>query len=100
MGVMAKEVKKRREAIESCTAGGRKEQARSEQEELEILQKYLPKMMSEEEIRGEVTKITERLSDEEKKNFGQVMRVVAPALKGRAEGTAIAKVVKDLLGEK
>lgn len=97
IGVINKEVKKRREAIESFTAGGRKEQAESEAKELKILSAYLPKQMEEEEIKKEVTKIIAGLGDEERSNFGQVMKVIAPAFKGRAEGGLVARIVKELL---
>jgi hypothetical protein len=97
-GVIAKEVKKRKEAVESFTAGGRVEQAAGEQKEAEILSLYLPAQMSEEEILIEVAKIIKTLRDEEKKNFGQVMRAVTPVLRGKADGAIIARVVKDILG--
>ena len=90
LGVMAKEVKKRREAADSFTAGGRGEQAETERKEMEILAKYLPKMMSEMEIEKEIEKLP-LPSD-----FGQAMKIVAPIFKGRADGTLVAKIVKKL----
>jgi uncharacterized protein len=95
--VVTREVKKRREAIDSFTAGGRTEQAASETLELKILQAYLPVMMTEAEIKKEVIKLIERLSDEDKKEFGKVMRQVSPVFKGKAEGAVVAKVVKELV---
>ncbi len=95
--VVAHEVKKRREAIESYTAGGRPEQAQTEQQELEILSKYMPKMMDEEEIKTSVIKILESISIEDRKEFGKVMKVAAPQFKGRADGAMVAKVVKECL---
>lgn len=95
--VVQKEVKKRREAIDSYTAGGRKEQAAQEEAELKILQVYLPVMMGEKEISDEVIKLIKSLSDEDKKEFGKVMRVVSPVFKGKAEGAIVAKVVKELV---
>lgn len=92
---LAKEAKKRREAIEAYTAGGRAEQAESEKQELEILQTYLPKQLTEQEVRVEVTK---RLSDEEIKDFGAAMKVVSPMFKGRADGQMVARIVKETLG--
>ncbi len=95
LAVLAREVKKRRESIESYTAGGRMEQAEQERLELAILQKYMPKMMSEDEVREEIKRLSEKeikgLSD-----FGQIMRVVSPLFKGRAEGSVVAKIVKEL----
>jgi uncharacterized protein YqeY len=99
VGVIGREVKKRREAIAAYLAGGRPEQARIEQQELEMLQAYLPKQLTEGEIESEVIKLIKGLSDEEKSNFGQVMRVVAPVFKGRAEGAVVAQIVKKLLSD-
>ena len=87
--VLNREAKKRREAIESYTAAGRGEQAQKERQELEILQAYLPKMMSEIEIEKEIGKM------DLPGDFGQAMRVVAPIFKGRADGGLVAKLVNE-----
>ena len=97
VGVIQKEVKKRREAIEAFSAGGRPEQAETEQKELEMLMAYLPAQVDEKEIQDEVIKLMGRLSDEEKSNFGQVMRVVSPVFKGKADGRVVADIVKKIL---
>ena len=96
-GVIRKEAKKRREAIESYRTGGREEQARVEEEELAILAEYLPKQMAEAEIRGEVIKLIESLSTKEKADFGKVMKVVSPVFRGRADGGMVAMVVRELI---
>ena len=89
--VLNKEAKKRREAIESFTKGYRLEQAQKEQQELEILQAYMLKMMGEEEIKAELSKM------DLPKDFGQAMRIAAPVFKGRAEGGMVASIVKQLV---
>jgi len=96
LGVIGKEVKKRREAIEAYTAGGRTVQAETEKEEMEILQEYMPKQMTEDEIKEQILKIKsiEGLSD-----FGQVMKVISPQFKGKADGRAVAEIVKKLLSD-
>ncbi len=90
--VLNKEAKKRREAIESFTKGYRLEQAQKEQQELEILQAYMPKMMGEEEIKAELSKM------DLPKDFGQAMRIAAPAFKGKADGGTVARIVKEVIG--
>ena len=90
--VLNKEAKKRREAIESFTKGYRPEQAQKEQQELEILQAYMLKMMGEEEIKAELSKM------DLPKDFGQAMRIAAPVFKGRAEGGMVARIVKEVIG--
>lgn len=94
VSVLQKEVKKRREAVDSYTAGGRAEQAAKEQQELDILSAYLPAMLSEEEIRKGLSRMPEVTPGAE---FGQVMRIVSPHFKGKADGALVAKLVKELV---
>lgn len=91
VGVVSKEVKKRREAASSFRAGGREEQALTEEAELGILQAYLPKMLSEEEIRRELAGM------ELRGDFGQAMKAAAPVFKGRADGAVVARLVREIL---
>lgn len=95
--VLKKEAKKRREAIEAYKSGGRVEQAEQEQYELTLIETYLPKMMSEEEL-GEL--VQGMMNDELRiMSYGQVMQVVMKELKGQAEGGIVAKIVKELLAK-
>lgn len=89
LAVLNKEAKKRREAIESYQKAGRSEQAEKEQKELEILQVYLPKMLSEEEIKNELDKM------DLPKDFGQAMKIASPIFRGRADGSTVAKLVNE-----
>ncbi|OGD00827.1 hypothetical protein A2701_03935, partial [Candidatus Amesbacteria bacterium RIFCSPHIGHO2_01_FULL_47_34] len=70
ISVIQREAKKRREAIESYREGDREDQALTEEKELEILLGYLPAQMGEGEVREEINKVLERLSTEEKSDFG------------------------------
>lgn len=90
--VVQNEAKKRREAIESYRAGGRPEQEKQEAQELEILQAYLPKQMTEEEIGNEIKRLNLP------QDFGQAMKMAAPMFKGRADGGLVAKIVKEVVG--
>lgn len=90
--VVQNEAKKRREAIESFEKAGRSESVAKEKQELEILQTYMPKMMSEEEVQEELSKM------ELPKDFGQAMRIAAPAFKGRADGSLVARLVHEKIG--
>lgn len=94
LGVVVKEVKKRREAIESYMAGGRKELAAQEEAEMQVLLAYLPQMLTEEEVRQEVR---EKLKEMESRELGPVMKALVGEFKGRAEGRVVAKVVQELL---
>jgi len=96
--VVSREVKKRREAIDSYTAGGRVDQAESERKELEILLGYLPSQLSEDEIKTEASHKLAELPEEDRGDFGKVMRVMSPHFKGKADGGAVAKIVRGLMG--
>ncbi len=91
------EVKKRREAIEGFTKGGRKEQAEKEKQEMEILLPYLPAQLSEDEIRQLVKDTIAKVGAAGPKNLGKVMGALAPQTKGKADGALVSKIVKDLL---
>ncbi len=93
VAVVQNEAKKRREAIESFAKAGREESVAKEKQELEILQVYMPKLMSEEEVRDEVTKI---LSNQDIKDFGQTMKLISPMFKGRADGGVVAEIVRNI----
>lgn len=97
LGVIKKEAKKRREAIESFKMGGRQVQADQEAAELALLEAYLPKQLTKEEIKKQILEMGEikNLTD-----FGQIMRVVAPRFKGTADGAMVAGVVIEILGQK
>lgn len=89
--VLQKEAKKRKESVESYTAGGRAEQAESEGRELLILNEYLPASLSEDEIREELGKMG--LPND----YPSAMKLAAPAMKGRADGSIVAKIVKEMI---
>lgn len=96
-GVLAKEAKKRREAIEAYKAAGRTESAEKEQFELNLIESYLPKMMSEDEVRDKVKKV---LESGEFDNFGKAMNAAMKEIGKDAEGGMVAKIVKELYTSK
>ena len=95
LAVLSKEAKKRREAIEAYTAAGRTEQAAGEQYELTLIEGYLPKQLTTEEIRAKLEAIRDQLAG---KNMGEAMKVAMAALKGQAEGGVVSGIVRKLLG--
>ena len=96
VAVLTKEAKKRRESIVAYDNAGRTELAEKEKYELSLIESYLPKMMSEEEVRSQLTAINTQLTG---KNMGEAMKIAMQAVGGKAEGGAVAKVVKELLGQ-
>ena len=95
LAVLSKEAKKRREAIEAYTAAGRTEQAAGEQYELTLIEGYLPKQLTTEEIRAKLEAIRDQLAG---KNMGEAMKVAMAELKGQAEGGVVSGIVRELLG--
>lgn len=91
--VLRRGVKKRREAIDAYTAGGRPEQAAVELAELQLLESYLPAAVPPEEIRAAVREAIANGA----KDMGQVMGKVMPRFKGRADGKLVNQIVREEL---
>lgn len=98
VAVLTKEAKKRRESIVAYTSAGRTELADKEKYELAIIESYLPKMMSEEEVRAKVQALLQN-NELRITNYGEAMKAVMKEVGGKAEGGVVAKVVKELLGK-
>jgi len=92
--------KKRRESIEQFEKGGREDLAQQERAELKIIQEYLPKQMSGDEVKAHVHEVITSTGASGQKDFGKVMPLVMKELKGKADGRVIQEIVKELLGGK
>lgn len=97
--VIAKQVKQRRESIAQFDQGGRQDLVAQEQKELEILLEYMPPQLSEEEIRSRANEAIEQVGAASPAQMGDVMRVLMPQLKGKADGQVVSRIVKDILSE-
>ena len=98
--VIAKEAKKRREAAEAFAQGGRTESAGREKAEGELLDEYLPKQLTDEELAGIVAAAVEEAKAagaEGPRAMGAVMKIVNPKVAGLAEGGRVAAAVKQRL---
>ena len=91
--VIAKAVKQRREASEMMRSGGRPELADKELQEMSILQKYLPAMLSESEIRAIIRSALQEGFDQ----MGSLMGEVMPKLQGRVDGKEVNRIVREEL---
>jgi len=98
--VISSESKKRKEAIELYQKGDRPELAKKEKEEMEILQKYLPEQLSEEEIKKLVKAAIAKTGAKEQKDMGKVMAELVSKVKGKADGSLVSKIVKESLTPK
>lgn len=91
--------KKRRESIEQFRAGGREELAAQETAELQIIQEYLPKQLSEAEVKDVIEEVVKVVGASSASDFGKVMPHVMKQLKGKADGKIIQTLVKERLGQ-
>ncbi len=97
VAVVQKEVKKRRDAIEQYDKGGRPELAEKEKREILVLETFLPKALSPEELEQLVKATIQELSATSKKQMGPVIKAVQTKAAGRADGKSISAVVGKLL---
>ena len=98
LNMIRKLVKQRKEAAEQYTAAGRQELADNEMAEAAVLEKYLPKQLSVEEVKAKVQEIIAQVGATSIKEMGKVMGVANKALAGLSDGRTISTVVKELLG--
>ncbi len=96
--ILSSAAKKRKDAIEMYQNAGRTDLANNEQAELDIIQEFLPKQMTEEEITKAIKSIIEKIGAKDMKDVGKVMGSAMKELKGNADGNIVQKIVKDLLG--
>jgi len=85
------------ESIESFTKGNRPELAEKEKQELEIIMSYLPKQLTDDELREIVKETIAAVNAQSAKEMGKVMGAVMPKVKGRADGTKIGIIVREFL---
>lgn len=95
--VIASEVKKRKDAKEQFIAGDRKDLAEKEQTEIDVLAKYLPEQLSDEEVKQAVTQVISQMGAQGPSDMGRVMGSVMKELKGKADGSLVQRFVKEAL---
>ena len=98
--ILAKEVKQRRESMVEFEKGNRQDLVDACKAEIEILLKYLPQQLGEEEIKQIVKESAEEVGANSIKDMGKVMSVVRPKIVGRADGKLVSQIVKEYLNNK
>lgn len=97
--LLTKAAKQRRESIEVFGQQGRDDLATKEQGELEVINRYLPQPLSDEELRAAVEKIVQETGASSMQDMGKVMGKASASLAGKADGKAISTVVKQILSK-
>ena len=95
INIILGEIKKRKESIAQYEKGGREDLAKKEAAELEILKKYVPEEMSEEELMSIVKKKIAEIGEVTTRDFGKIMGSVMSEVKGRAGGEAVKKIIEE-----
>lgn len=95
--LLSQQAKQRRESIEQYRQAGREDLAEKEAQELAIIETYLPKQLSEEELSSTLDNIIASVGAKSAKDLGRVMGVAVQQLKGKADGKKIQELVKSKL---
>lgn len=95
--LLTKMAKQRKDSLEIYTQQGRADLAAKEQEEIDVINKFLPAQLSEAELEAELKAIIAQVGASSAADLGKVMGTANKALAGKAEGKAIADMVKKLL---
>jgi uncharacterized protein YqeY len=97
--ILAREVKQRREAMLEFEKGNRQDLVDKAQAEIEILLGYLPQQLTEEEILVMIQEAAVEVGANSIKDMGKVMQVLAPRVKGRADGKLVSQMVREHLNK-
>lgn len=89
--------KQRRDSIESYRQAGREDLAAKEEAELAIIQEYLPRQLSEDDVRAIVKQAIAATGATSARQMGQVMKAVMPQVQGAADGKLVSRIVNELL---
>ena len=96
--ILAREAKQRRESLAEFVKAGRDELVAKTEAEIEIVERYLPKQLSVEEVKEVIATVAEKIGATTQKEFGKLMGAVMQELKGKADGNVIKERVKAHLG--
>ncbi len=95
--VLSKEIKERRGSIEEFEKAGRDDLVESTKAEIDVLMKYMPEQLSEEELEKLIRQVMEENNITEKKQMGLLMKNIMPKVQGRADGKAVNAIVNRIL---
>lgn len=97
MKLLTKAAKQRKESAELYQKEGRQDLADKELLEYEVISRYLPKQLTEEELKGELEKIITQVGAQGPQDMGKVMGMATKALAGKADGKKISELVRSIL---
>ena len=100
LGVLAREVKTRRESVDAYRRAGRDDLAAKEEREVAILSEFLPQALGEHELRALVVETIAAVGATSARDLGRVMAVLSPKTKGRADGRQVSALVAQELARR
>jgi uncharacterized protein YqeY len=95
--VVNKQIKMRKDSIAEFEKGGRQDLIDKTNEEIELLQSYLPKQMSKEEIEKVIDEVIKKVKPSSEKDMGLVMKELTPLVKGKADMKEVSTLIKEKL---
>jgi uncharacterized protein YqeY len=98
LAILQKEIKTHQETLENAEKGGRMEIVEENRLEIEILEEFLPKQLSEEEIRTIAEQVIESVQAKDMKDMGKVMKEIMPKIQGRAPNDKVSQIIRQILG--
>lgn len=99
IAMLQKMMKQRKDSLEIYQQQGREDLAKKESEEIQVIEKFLPSQMSQEELNAEIEQIIKETGAATPADLGKVMGVATKKLAGRADGKSISATAKQLLGK-
>lgn len=97
IGLIAKQIKTRKESIAEFTKAGRDDLISSTQSEIDILNTYMPEQLSEEEVLKEIDNAFNEVNPSSMKDMGKLMEILTPKLKGKADMSFVSKTIREKL---
>ena len=97
IGVLAKQIKTRKESITEFEKAGRSELVEQTNKEIEILNRYMPEQLSEEEVLKVIDEVFDEVKPESRKDMGKIMGIINPKLKGKADMSFVSKTIQEKL---
>ena len=95
--VISKQIKTRKESITEFLKGNRQDLIDGLNREIELLSKYLPEQLSEEDIRNEIDKVFDKVKPTSMKDMGTIMKELGPVFKGKADMKLVNNIVREKL---
>ena len=97
ISLLSKQIKTRKESIVEFEKAGREDLKEQTEKEIEVLNKYMPEQLSEEEVLKLIDEVFEEVKPESKKDMGKIMGVINPKINGKADKSFVSKKIQEKL---